>query len=198
MSDHDRRSFLKTGVAALSAAALGGCAPDQDDAPTRPTLDPELLRAVGARVLPGELGEEGVERAVAEFESWLEGFEPAAEQNHGYGTSEIRYGPSDPAYRWAAQLEALEAEARSRHGAGYAELPLPRQEEILRRRLEPAGQRIPSPARARHVAVGLLARWVQTPEARDRCYGARIRALGCRGLSGTGERPQPLPVAEAR
>lgn len=195
MTDHDRRTFLKTGAAALSAAALGGCAPDGDRAP-RPALDPELLRAVGRLVLPTELGDGGVEDAVSDFERWLDGFEPATERNHGYGTSEIRYGPPDPAFRWAAQLEALDAEARSRHDAGFSELSRDRQEAILRRRLDPDSDDVPPPARARHVAVGLLARWLDTPEARDRCYGVRIRARSCRGLSETADRPRPLTAGE--
>ncbi len=196
MTDHDRRTFLKaTGAAALSAAALGGCAPNGDGAP-RPTLDPELLRAVGRIALPTELDDDGVEEVVSDFERWLDGYEPAAEQNHGYGTSEIRYGPSDPAFRWAAQLEALDAEARKRHERGYVELDRRLQREILRGRLDPEGDGVPSPLRARHVAVGLLARWLETPEATDRCYGVRIRARSCRGLSETTERPRPLTAGD--
>lgn len=190
----DRRHVLKTGVAALSAAALGGCAPDDGGVPA--TLEPDLLRAVARLALPTELGTAGTEKAVRDFERWLEGFEAAAERNHGYGTSEIRYGPEHPGPRWAAQLQALDIEARARRDAGFAEISPEVRGEILRRRIEDEGPALPEPARARHVAVGLLAWWLATPEARDRCYGVRISALGCRGLSETGERPEPLTVGD--
>lgn len=194
MSAPDRRGFLKTGAAALSAAALGGCAPDREG--LRATLDPELLRAVARLALPTELGRAGTEEAVTGFERWLEGFEPAHERNHGYGTSEIRYGPGHPGPRWAAQLEALDAEVRARRGVGFLEAPRRLRAEVLRRRIEDEGPGVPEPAGARHVAVGLLAWWLARPEATDRCYGVRVSARSCRGLSETSQRPRPLTAGD--
>lgn len=196
MSDHDRRSFLKAGAAALSAAALGGCDPRRGGEAPRPTLDPELLRATAGVALPTELGDDGVEDAVRRFERWLDGFAPVEEQNHGYGTHRIEYGPPDPAPRWAAQLRALDLEAGRRHGDGFAALDAEPRRRILRRHVTDEGPGLPSPARARHVAVGLLAWWLDTPEATDRCYGVRIRPRSCRGLSETGDRPEPLTVSD--
>lgn len=191
---HDRRTFLRSSAAALSAAALGACVPDapiRAAAEERRGLEPELLRAAGEVVLPGELGDGGREEAVRGFETWLDAFEPVAELNHGYGTSEIRYGPPDPAPRWAAQLRALEAEARKRHDAGFAELDLDRRRTLLERQIEDEGTEFPFPARARHVAVGLLAWWLETPGATDRCYGAEIGKETCRGIGSAPERPGP-------
>ncbi|NIP59200.1 MAG: hypothetical protein GWM92_12940 [Gemmatimonadetes bacterium] len=192
---HDRRAFLRSSAAALSAAALGGCVPD---APARAGdqerlgLDPVLLRAAGEVVLPGELGAGGREEAVRGFEAWIDAFEPVAELNHGYGTSEIRYGPPDPAPRWAAQLRALETEARRRHDAGFAQLAALERRALLERQIEDEGPGLPPPARARHVAVGLLAWWLETPEATDRCYGVEIGKETCRGIGSAPERPTPL------
>lgn len=190
---HDRRAFLRSSAAALSAAALGGCVPDAPvRAGDRTTLDPAVLRAVGDVVLPGELGAGGRDEAVRGFEAWLDAFEPVAELNHGYGTSEIQYGPPDPAPRWAAQLRALEVEARKRHDAGFTELDPEERRALLESRIEDEGPGFPSPARARHVAVGLLAWWLETPGATDRCYGAEIGKETCRGIGSAPERPAPL------
>lgn len=192
---HDRRAFLRSSAAALSAAALGGAVPARAagarDGPSA-DIDPGLLRAVAEVTLPSELGAEGREEAVARFEAWLEAFEPASELNHGYGTSEIRYGPPDPAPRWAAQLRALDLEARRRHGTVFPELDPDRRRGLLERQIDDEGPGFPTPARARHVAVGLLAWWLETPGATDRCYGARIARETCRGIRGAPERPAPL------
>lgn len=196
MSEHDRRTFLKAGAAALSAAALGGCDPRIGRDGSRPTLDAELLRSVAAVALPTEVGDQGMEDAARGFERWLNGFEPVAEQNHGYGTHRVEYGPPDPAPRWAAQLRALDLEARRRHDEGFASLSTDRRRTILRRQIDDEGPGVPAAVRARHVAVGLLAWWLETPEATDRCYGARIRTRSCRGLSETTERPEPLTVSD--
>lgn len=194
MANRDRRAFLKSSAAALSGVALGRCAPGEGRGGRRPGLEPGLLRALGGAVLPaGELGAEGVERVVAGFERWLEGFEPVAELNHGYGTAEIEYGLPDPAPRWRAQLEALELEARRRHGRGFADLGPGERRELVRRRVrdDPLSG-LPPAAEARHVAAGLLAYFYATPEATDLCYGAEIRPRTCRELRTVHEVPEPL------
>jgi len=191
----DRRSFLKSTGAALSAAAVGSCAPDE---PARPGdapgggLDPALLRSVGELVLPAGLGEAGREEAVRGFEAWTRAYEPAFEVNHGYGTAQIRYGPADPAPGWNAQLQALDAEAVKRFANGYAALDRERRDEILRRQVSDDGPGMPSPVQARHVAVALLAWWLATPDATDRCYGARIGPQTCRGIEGSPAEPEAL------
>lgn len=192
----DRRAFLKASGAALSAAAVGSCAPDD---PARPgagaaaRLDPALLRSVADLVLPTELGEAGREEAVRGFEAWARAYEPAFEVNHAYGTAQIRYGPADPVPGWNAQLQALDAEAGKRFGSGYAALPVEVRDEILRRQVSDDGQGMPSPVQARHVAVALLSWWLATPEATDRCYGVRIGPQTCRGIDASPLEPEALP-----
>lgn len=189
----DRRSFLKLG-AMLSAAAAGGAIPagarGAGTAPSAP--DPALLRALAEVVLPGELGADGRERAVGALERWLEAYEPAFEMNHGYGTHEIAYGPPHPGPGWEAQLRALDVEARKRTDRGFAELDPEARETLVRRHLRGLDGRIPSPARAGHVAVGLLAHWAGSRDAHDLAYRARIGRQRCRGLAGLGEPPPPL------
>lgn len=196
----DRRAFLKTTGTALSAAALGGCA--SGDSPRAGNggaggLDPALLRGVAVLVLPGELGDVAREAAVVGFERWAAAYEPVAELNHGYGTSEIRYGPADPVPGWGAQLRALEVEATKRYGVGWLALGDARAEEILRRQVDDEGTGIPSPLRARHVAVALLAWWLESPDATDRCYGVRIGPQTCRGIASAPAEPETLAADRA-
>jgi hypothetical protein len=186
----DRRTFLKASATALSGAAVGGCA---GPGATEATLDATLLRALGGAVLPvGELGEEGVERVVSDFEAWVAGYDPVPELDHGYGTSEIRYGPGDPAPAWAAQLEALDLEARKRHGPGFAELDAESRRDLVRRQLAGADVGPGNPIAATHVAVGLLGRFYESTEATDLCYGRTIGRLTCRGTAGAPEEPRLL------
>jgi len=51
---------------------------------------------------------------------------------------------------------------------------------------------LPAPARAPHVALGLLAHFYGTPRATDLCYGRLIRKETCRGLTGVAELPPLL------
>src|SRR5262245_46709886 len=103
-------------------------------------LDPGALRALGAAVLPAELGSAGLERAVSGFERWLAGYREGVELVHGYGTGEIRVTGPSPALRWATQLRELGAAARQTHGTAFEQLDLPARQERVRAAL--AGQRL--------------------------------------------------------
>jgi hypothetical protein len=194
MNDLGRRTFLKRSAVALGGVAVGGCAEPPADS-TRAALDARLVRAVSRLVLPSELGDERLERSILGFEEWLDGFDPVAELPHGYGSQEIRYGPPDPAPRWTAQLEALDLEAKKRFGKGFTSLDVPRQRELLERQLsatDPGTDELPGqPARAEHVAVGMLAWFYGTSEATDLCYERRIGAFTCRPLAAAPDEPVP-------
>ncbi len=156
-------------------------------------LDPRTLRALGAAVLPSELGPTGIERVVAGFERWLAGYREGVELVHGYGTEELRSTGPSPAARWTTQVLALEAEARSRHTKAFAQLSIAERQSLVRAVLE--GQRIGSLTqfdRAPHVALGLLGYFYSSPEAADLCYQARIGANTCRPLADSSRQPVPL------
>jgi hypothetical protein len=165
----------------------------------------ETLDALGSLVLPAKsLGAEGVKKVVAGFRKWLEDLEPVAELDHAYiVTDEILYGPPDPQPAWSSQLEALELESEKRHEASFHAIPREAQEAILRGQL-PRGldADLPEPARAPHVAIGLLAYFYQTSEANDLCYERAIEKTTCRGIeSGAVEPParrSPQPERSAR
>lgn len=220
MTNRDRRDFLKKSAAA--AAALGIATTDSaaqhdgEAAEPRTPATPDAttptataspaapqstaaatLRATGAAVLPiAALGDAGVERVVTAFEAWIDGFEPVAEMPHGYlsrGLAEINYGPPHPGPRWASQIEALQLEAEKRHRTSFAALTVDQRRALIEGQLERGEyDRLPNPAEARHVALGLLAFFYDSSEANDLCYRAAIGRHMCRGLSGLGDAPQPL------
>src|ERR1041385_1085586 len=95
-----RRRLIK-GLAAPAPPPLG---PRRSHRFAVAELDPALLRALGAAVLPSELGDGGVTRTVAGFERWLAGYREGAELLHGYGTGGVRRTGPSPALRWARQL----------------------------------------------------------------------------------------------
>ncbi len=188
----DRRTFLKSSGAALSAAAVGGCVPEGAGlaATTTSSLDPALLRSVADVVLPSDLGADGLEAAVQGFEAWATAHEPVAELNHGYGSSDIRYSPPDPVPGWQAQLEALELEAQRRHGDAFANLDATRRVGLLRRHVRDEAAGLPAPLGAEHVAVALMAHWFGSPEGVDSCYGRRVGPRTCRGIENSSAEPE--------
>ena len=193
----DRREFLKAAAALTAATAMS--APMQAQTPaqqqSRRILDPALLAALAAAVLPESLGAAAHARTVRDFTAWIAAYTPVAEEMHGYGDAEITYTPADPAPNWSAQLEALDLYARQARRKGFAALPLPERRDVVRRQLSSIrGAALPSnPLTAPHVAIALLSFWATSPGAHDAAYGARCMRGDCRGL-GNGTR-QPLPLA---
>src|SRR5688572_10135356 len=110
-----RRSFLSWLAALPPASLLLQKKPSLAGAP----LDPVMLRAIGEAALPSELGSAGISRVVDGFQRWLEAYKPGAELVHGYGTSTIRHAPADPGPRWKSQLDALAADAQTRHRRAF-------------------------------------------------------------------------------
>lgn len=193
--NRNRRSFLKATGAAVSAAAVGACAPgsaSRDGAAATADLDGQLLVALGEVVLPSDLGVTESEEAVRGFQRWAAGYEAVPELNHGYGTAEIRYGPPDPVPAWGAQLQALELEATKRHGSSFTTLEPVARDALVRRHIGDEGPGVPPPLRARHVAVALLSHWLSTPAATDHCYGVLITPLTCRGLDNVSREPEDV------
>ncbi len=203
MTNTDRRHFLKKSAAAAAALGISGAEAAATQATSQAVPTPaETLRAIGAAVLPaGDLGPDGTERVVTDFEAWIDGFEPVAEMPHGYlnrGLANIRYGPPHPGPRWAAQVEALELEAGKRHQSAFAELSIEDRRALIQGQLgrDELG-RLPSPGQARHVALGLMAFFYAGSEATDLCYRASIGRFKCRGLATLGSEPRPLAARPA-
>jgi hypothetical protein len=171
------------GLRAMTAAA----APSRRRPPNATLLD-----ALGDAVLPAELGADGVARAVAEFQRWMDAYHPGAEANHGYGTGRIEHLPPDPRPQWRSQLAALDTDAR-RHGPSFIALPRDRRQALVRAALRnERGDALPNPLLARHIALALLAHFYDSPAATDLCYDAQIGRQQCRPLSA--QRQQPVAL----
>ena len=196
----DRRAFLKAAGALAAGAATaavgacetpraGGAAPEA----AGPGFDRATLDALGEVVLPAELGPDGRRRAVADFVAWINGYEPVAEEMHGYGYADVRWLPPDPAPAWRAQLEGLDLLARRSRRRAFAELPAAERRALVETALRgERGDRLPAPLAARHVALALLAHWAASPAAWDLACGARVGRGTCRPLAESPRKPLPL------
>lgn len=196
-----RRKFLKTSGAVVAAVAVPAGAAPQEGQSLSLSLDLPLLHAFAEAVLPPEIGADGVRDALRDFVTWMNGFEPVAELPHPYLSSvEVQYGPPHPAPRWASQLQALDLLATKQHGSGLADLPVEKRRELIAADLErhDAGEDLPRPAYAGHVAVGLLARFYSRSQAADLAYGVRINAVACRDLASGATMPEPLATTGAQ
>jgi hypothetical protein len=206
-SSADRRSFLKIASALAATVAVTGCTFETrvpggasgsaaDRIPGSERLagfDQGLLTAVGTAVLPAELGEQGQQAAIKSFVAWADGYDPVAEEMHGYGYSDIRYLPADPSPAWRAQLTALDLLARRSRQKPFGQLPVDVRRELLTIALTGVpGDRLPDPLTAPHIALALMSHWASSPDARDLAFGAKVQAGNCRVLGDANARPLPI------
>ncbi len=204
MSNEDtssgRRSFLKA-AGFIAASTAVGCKfethiPDTAGAPANDRaigFDRTLLDAVAEAVLPAELGAKGRDVATGQFVQWVDGYEPVAEEMHGYGYSDIRYLPADPAPAWRAQLAALDVLAKKSMRSSFVKLPVSARRELLAIVVKgKAGDRLPSPLAAHHIALALLSHWASSPDAWDLALGVKVQPGNCRVLGDANATPLPI------
>jgi Gluconate 2-dehydrogenase subunit 3/TAT (twin-arginine translocation) pathway signal sequence len=195
-----RRNFLKV-AGVLAAGTAVGCtletrAPEAGSAQPNDRVegfDRTQLDALADVVLPTELGAKGRDVAIGQFIAWIDGYDPVAEEMHGYGYSDIRYLPPDPAPAWRAQLTALDLLARKARQKSFAKLPLDARRDVLQVALHGhGGDALPAPLYATHVAIALLAHWASTPDAWDLALGVKVVPNSCRVLGDANAKPLPL------
>lgn len=208
-----RRGFLKVAGVIAGGAVAGAstaCSPDAlgDGTPlARGTGERaraqgfrrEQLDAVADVVLPASLGATGRRAATDAFVAFVDGYDPVAEEMHGYGYADVRYLPPDPAPAWRAQLDGLDLLAqRTRKGKSFAALDTATRSDVLAvaLRRERGGDRLPAPLGASHVAIALLSHWASSPGAWDLALGVQVAPGTCRTLGDVVKKP--LPVVEAR
>lgn len=154
------------------------------------------IRALGAAILPSEMGKARLEIASDAFWRWMNGYRAGAELLHPYGSPRIGYAAASPVPTWVTQLNALDRAARDQHQKAFAALGVNERQALVRDALSDfKGERLPSVASAPHVALGLLAHFYDSSDATDLCYRARIGRNKCRPLAQNGRKP--LPLAEA-
>ena len=191
MSWLSRRAFLGSLAASVPLAVLVRRA--HAAAVHELSTDTGVLYALGAAILPSELGSAGTSAAVDAFQHWITGYREHAELLHGYGTSALAYAGPTPATRWAAQLDALQMAARRDGARSFAALTLDQRRTLVRSAIDKLTiTGMPSVGRAPHVAVALLSHWYGSSDATNRCYRASIGKLQCRPLATSGRAPLPL------
>jgi len=161
-------------------------------------FDGDLLTALAEVVLPASIGADAGRRATRAFVAWADGYDPVAEEMHGYGYSDVRYLPADPSPAWRAQLDALNALAMRTKGKGFVTLDVPARSEVVAAALrrERNNDRLPAPLGASHVAIALLAHWASSPDAWNLALGVQVSPGACRALDGVARKP--LPIAGPR
>lgn len=181
------------------AASGPGAWPDAEAGfrthPTQGLAAPELLPLAQA-VLPAELGAGGIQRATNEFAAWIAGYREHAEVLHSYGSDRITFTGPSPAAKWAAQLAALNAAARTQHGKAFRACTVAERTALVESVVEGAqrGARVPNVAGAPHVALALLAHFLDSPAATNLAYNRVIDPRQCRPLGAS----VTLPVALRR
>jgi hypothetical protein len=112
---------------------------------------------------------------------------------HPYGSDTIELlGPS-PVAAWRTQLNDLDRRARDAGFAGFGAMGVTQRMAIVRDAVGAVeGAGMPTPLRAKHVAVALMAHYYGSPEATDLCYEVQIRREQCRPLRNAARAPIPL------
>lgn len=154
--------------------------------------DEVRIRAIAEVVLPQEIGAQAHDAVLRGFFTWVREYRAGADADHGYGVTRLRRTGVSPAARYAAQLDALDRQARQR-GYSFADLPRGDRQAIVEAAIGAAKiERLPSRPDGGHVATDLMGFYFNSIEANDVCYRARIGRDTCRGLAGSDDRPAPL------
>lgn len=190
-------------MAASAAVATVGCAPGApNDSPDvaangatarQKGFDRRTLDALGDVLLPGALGVAGRKAAVDAFVAWIDGYEPVAEEMHGYGYADVRYLPPDPAPGWRSQLAGLDLLARRTRQQSFADCDAAARLEVVNAALASIDSaRLPDPLGAPHVALALLSHWTNSPSAWNLALGVSVSPNTCRQLDGVEAKPLPI------
>ena len=138
----------------------------------------ETLREIASIVLPKELGTAGIDKATADFVTWVKDYRAGAETDHGYGNTRIRAKGPSPAADYLRQLAAFKGQVSA---------------ESIAAALKEAGVTdLPRTPGTGHVAADLMAFYFRSSDANDLCYRAQIGRDQCRGLAGSDRAPGPL------
>ncbi len=175
-----RRSVLRA-LAALPLPALRTWA----QTVSFPGDHEETLHAIGAIVLPSELGAARIREITGRFIAWVREYRPGAEMDHGYGNTRLRNKPASPAPTYLRQLADLQPAMRDPDAAS--------RRRVVTAALENANiSEVPRVPDGRHVAADFMAFFFRGSEANDLCYRAAIGRDQCRGLPGSDQPPAEL------
>jgi hypothetical protein len=200
-----RRLFLRWSAFASAAATAvpflrGRLGAQQRGVATPPRelkgLETRRLLPVAQVVLPAELGPARTERATIEFARWIANYKEDEETLHPYGSDRLGATGGSPAKAWADQLAELDAmvSARDPQRKSFGVATNEVKHEVLAQAL--AGlrltARVPAPLAAPHIAIALLSRFLESPEAHNLAYQRTIDPKTCRPLAASPKEPVAL------
>jgi hypothetical protein len=199
-----RRLFLRWSAFASAAASAVPLLSRRLGSQQRGAVPPREMKGIEVRrllpvahvVLPAELGPARVERAAAQFARWIANYKEDEETLHPYGSDRLGATGRSPAVAWAAQLADLDTQARARdpRRLPFAQATIDVKHEVLSQALAglPLAARVPAPLAAPHVAIALLAHFLESPEARNLAYERTIDPQTCRPLQAAPKEPVAL------
>mgnify|MGYP003334866711 CR=1 FL=1 len=157
-------------------------------------IDQARLLPLAQAVLPGELGPAMTERAAGEFARWIAGYRAGEETLHPYGSERLGATGASPVAAWTAQLTALDTAAQARHSHPFRDVSVADRRALVEGALATVqvGARPPAVAAAPHVAIALLAHFLESKDAANLAYGRVIDAKQCRPLADSPKMPVPL------
>jgi len=139
------------------------------------------LKALAFVVLPSALGRARTDQIATKFVSWVRGYTPLAEMEHGYGFPKLESRPPSPAPRYVEQLRTLASR-------GFALMKSASQTALVEAEIKEV-KGLPRVPAGKHVIIDLMSFYFFSAEASDSCYEADIRADACRGFDHAGESP---------
>lgn len=192
-----RRLFVQwsAAVGGFLGAGRGTGSESRSPGPsTAPGLDAASLLPLAQAVLPTELGAAGIQRATNAFASWAAGYKEGEETLHPYGNERLGRTAASPVQKWTDQLAALEKAAQDQSKKPFRQLGVAERTAVVRSALATVqvGPRVPNVVGAPHVALALLAHFLDGPDAVNLCYERRIDPKTCRPLRDSSREPAPL------
>lgn len=145
-----------------------------------------MLREIAAAVLPQSLGRARSDEIAAGFVRWIRNYREGAELPSGYGFTQLRRAPANPAKNYSRQLQALQAGGHK----PFAQLDAETQRRLIEASLQGAKiEDVPSRPNGKNVAADLMSYFFFSSQGHDYLYQAAIRVEDCRGLPSSPRRP---------
>lgn len=195
-----RWSALASTVLAVTRRASGQSKRAAVPSPELPGLEGKTLVPLAHVVLPSELGAARVDRAANQFAKWIAGYREGEETLHPYGSERLgKTGPS-PVAKWKEQLRDLSTASENKYRRPFSTLQDIQRAGLVREALAgvQVNARVPAPIAAPHVALALLAHFLESPDATNLAYNKTIDPKQCRPLAKSSSEPVALQKANSR
>ena len=200
-----RRVFLRWSALATAALAFARRSARAQAKSTAPAaelkgLDATTLVPLAEAVLPAELGAARTARAAMLFSRWIAGYREGEELLHPYGSERLGTTGPSPAAKWTEQMRALASAAETAHRRPFAALSVAQRTTLVQQALTGIQftARVPAPIAAPHLAIALLAHFLESTDATNLAYSKIIDPKQCRPLASSPNEPVALKRAAGR